>query len=46
VKLPVVNVPPGSSTLLLQSPIPPTVVPGDPRPLGISVFRFHVTPRQ
>jgi hypothetical protein len=41
-----VRVPPGRSTLTLQSQTPPTVVPGDPRPLGVSVHRLHITPRR
>jgi hypothetical protein len=41
-----VRVPPGSSQLTLQSDPPPSPVKEDPRPLGVSVFRFHVTPRK
>jgi hypothetical protein len=44
IKLPPVRVPPATSSVILQSPEAPAVVPGDPRPLGVSVFRFHVTP--
>jgi hypothetical protein len=46
VSFPVVTVPPGTSRVMLESPEPPAVVPGDPRPLGISVFRLVVAPRQ
>jgi hypothetical protein len=46
IALPSIHVPPGTSTLTLQSLTPPTVVPGDPRPLGVAVFRFRVTPRR
>jgi hypothetical protein len=46
VNFPTVRIPPGHSTLTLELLTPPTVVPGDPRPLGVSVFRFHVTPRK
>jgi hypothetical protein len=44
IEFPTVTFPPGRSTLLLASPVAPTVVSGDPRPLGVSVFRFHVAP--
>jgi hypothetical protein len=46
VRFPVLGIPPGPTRLLLQSPQPPTIVPGDSRPLGISVFRFTVIPRE
>jgi len=39
VALGAVEIPPGESTLVLDSPLPPSRVPGDPRPLGVSVFR-------
>lgn len=45
VTFPAVEVPPGESTLVLDSPTPPDRVPGDPRSFGVSVFRLHVTPR-
>lgn len=45
VPLGAVEIPPGESTLVLDSPLPPSRVPGDPRPLGVSVFRLHLTPR-
>ena len=45
VALGAVEIPPGESTLVLDSPLPPSRVPGDPRPLGVSVFRLHLTPR-
>lgn len=44
--LPPIAVPPGKSTLLLQSNPPPAAVSGDSRLLGISVFRLDVTPRR
>ena len=44
-RLPVLGVPPGESTLRLRTPEPPFFAPGDPRPLGVAVFRFQVTPR-
>ena len=40
------KVPPGTSTVSLQLLEPPVVVPGDPRPLGVSVFKFEVRPRR
>ncbi len=43
---PAVHVPPGRSTLTLQLHTSPTVVPSDSRPLGVSVYRLHVTPRR
>lgn len=46
VKLSALRVPPGESELRLQSITPPIVVPGDPRPLGVAVFRLQVTPSQ
>jgi hypothetical protein len=46
VKFSPLRIPAGRSTLTLQLPAPPAVVPGDPRPLGVSVFRLHVTPRK
>jgi hypothetical protein len=45
-RFPPVTIPPGTSTLTLRSTTPATVVPGDPRPLGLSVFRFQVTPQR
>jgi len=45
VALPAVVVPPGESTLVLDSPVPPVRVPGDPRMFGVAVFRLHLTPR-
>ena len=44
--LPAIVVPPGKSTLLLQSNPPAAAVPGDERVLGVAMFRLHVTPRQ
>jgi hypothetical protein len=44
VTFPPVEIPPGESTLVLDSPEPPARVPGDPRPFGVSVFRLHLTP--
>jgi hypothetical protein len=44
--LPVLGVPPGKSVLVLQTNEPPFTAPGDPRPLGISVFRFTIAPRR
>ncbi len=46
VLFPALAVPPGTSTLALQSPQAPTRVPGDPRPLGVAVFRFTIAPRE
>ena len=46
VPLPTMTVPPGRSTLLLHSTLPPALVAGDPRPLGVAVFRFRITPRR
>lgn len=43
-KLPAVSVPPGESFLWLRTDRPPYFAPGDPRPLGVSVFRFKVSP--
>jgi hypothetical protein len=43
--LPLVVVPPGQSTLVLETAEPPFHAPGDPRPLGVSVFRFTLSPR-
>ncbi len=45
ISLPPIVIPPGKSTLLLQSDPPPAAVPGDSRLLGISLFRLDVTPR-
>ena len=45
ISLPPIVIPPGKSTLLLQSNPPPAAVPGDSRLLGISVFRLDVTPQ-
>jgi hypothetical protein len=44
--LPALGVPPGQSTLVLQTDEPPFYAPGDPRPLGVSVFRFTITPQR
>lgn len=44
VGFPPVLVPPGSSQLALKVSRPPTTVPGDPRPLGVCVFRLWVEP--
>ncbi|MBL9212897.1 MAG: hypothetical protein JNL92_20725 [Opitutaceae bacterium] len=44
VTFPPVELPPGTSTLVLDSPEPPARVPGDPRLFGVSVFRLHLTP--
>lgn len=43
VTFPELSVPPGVSTLVLRSAEPPFFAPGDPRPLGVSVFRIQVT---
>jgi hypothetical protein len=40
-----VLLPPGASTLRLQSPEPPTLVAGDSRPLSAGVFHFTLAPR-
>jgi len=45
VTFPPVEIPPGESTLVLDSPEPPARVPGDPRQFGVSVFRLHLTPQ-
>jgi hypothetical protein len=42
--LPVLGVPPGETTLVLRTDEPPFFAPGDPRPLGIAVFRFTIAP--
>jgi hypothetical protein len=44
--LPVLGVPPGGSTLVLRTSEPPFEAPGDPRPLGVSVFRFTLAPQR
>jgi hypothetical protein len=44
--LPVLGVPPGKSTLVLKTNEPPFHATGDPRPLGVSVFRFTIAPRK
>ncbi|MGH7944912.1 MAG: hypothetical protein ACREH8_00810 [Opitutaceae bacterium] len=44
--LPVLGVPPGQSTLVLRTNEPPFHAPDDPRPLGVSVFRFSIAPRK
>jgi hypothetical protein len=44
--LPVLEVPPGKTTLVLKTNEPAFQVPGDPRPLGVSVFRFSIAPRK
>jgi hypothetical protein len=41
---PVLGVPPGRSTLVLKTDDPPFFAPGDPRPLGVAVFRFTIAP--
>jgi hypothetical protein len=46
VKLPALRVPPGVSKLLLRSDEPPYFAPGDPRPLGMAVFRVRVETRR
>jgi hypothetical protein len=46
VVFPAVRVPPGESFLVLGSPTPPIAISGDPRPLGVCVFRLHVTARR
>ncbi|MSU51177.1 MAG: hypothetical protein EXS37_19165 [Opitutus sp.] len=46
VRLPVLEIPPGRSTLRLESRQPAFLAPGDPRPLGEAVFRFTVTPQR
>lgn len=46
VKLGELRLPPAESTVWLQSRMPPAVVAGDPRPLGVAVFRFSVAPRR
>ncbi|MES2697092.1 MAG: hypothetical protein V4773_26745 [Verrucomicrobiota bacterium] len=42
----VLGVPPGESTLTLKTNEPPFSAEGDPRPLGVAVFRFQVTPKK
>ncbi|MBL9201324.1 MAG: hypothetical protein JNL39_12505 [Opitutaceae bacterium] len=42
IALPPVTVPPGRSTLVLRSEAPPATIPGDPRKLGVAVFRLSV----
>lgn len=44
--LPEVTVGAGGSIWVLHTDAPPFVAPGDPRPLGVSVFRLRVTPRK
>ena len=44
--LPILGVPPGPSTLSLETDEPPFFAPGDPRPLGVSVFRFSIAPQR
>jgi hypothetical protein len=44
--LPVLGVPPGISTLVLRTNEPPFFAPDDPRPLGVSVFRFSIAPQR
>jgi hypothetical protein len=44
--LPVLGVPPGPSTLVLRTNDPPFFAPADPRPLGVSVFRFSIAPQR
>lgn len=44
--LPEVMVGAGGSIWVLHTDAPPFVAPGDPRPLGVSVFRLRVTPRK
>lgn len=46
VNLPLLAIPPGSTMLQLHSEEPVFLAPGDPRPLGVSVFRFRVAPQQ
>ena len=46
VSFPVLGVPPGNSTLLLETNPPAARVADDPRPLGISVFRLTIVPRE
>jgi hypothetical protein len=46
ITLPVLGVPPGPSTLILRTNEPPFYAPDDPRPLGVSVFRFTIAPRR
>lgn len=46
VRLPVLGVPPGESTLVLRSDEPPYTMADDPRAFGVSAFRFEVTPRR
>lgn len=41
---PVLSVPPGESTLVMKTNEPPFHAEGDPRPLGVSVFRFAIAP--
>ena len=40
------QIPPGTSTLLLDTKPPATRVAEDPRPLGVCVFRLTLTPRE
>jgi hypothetical protein len=44
--LPILGVPAGPSTLVLRTDEPPFFAPGDPRPLGVSVFRFSIAPQR
>ena len=44
--LPVLGVPTGESMLVLRTDEPPYFSPDDPRPLGVSVFRFRITPKR
>lgn len=46
IRLPGLKIPPGVSQFFLESKQPAFVTPGDPRPLGVAVFRFTVTPRE
>jgi len=44
--LPETTVPPGESTLFLRTSEPPFHASGDPRPLGVSVFRLTIAPQR
>lgn len=46
VKFRVLSVPPGRSTLVLETKPPAAPVFGDPRPLGVCVFHLTIAPRK
>ena len=45
-RLPVLGIPPGTSTLVLDLDPPAAPAEDDPRPLGLCVFRFTIIPRE